>query len=181
MSIGRCWPMSPKMLPLKLYSSGPAMGVSSGSILLHDVATISAQQVSKSSAANAFLRSALETGMNRVIADALDSIPQQNDLLDGKEPGKLILGPHRIRRTPVEKYVVEKNTMFGSVRLHTRRYMTTRPKLLTATSSPGEDEETVNWLTVRPAPRIVAAGLKYGINMTFWQTSTSWKHTLQTF
>ena len=27
---------------------------------------------------------------------------------------------------------------------------------------------------------MVAAGLKYGINMTFWQTTASWKHAFQT-
>jgi len=32
-----------------------------------------------------------------------------------------------------------------------------------------------------PAPWVVAAGLRFGVNMTFWQTSTSWKHALQTF
>jgi hypothetical protein len=119
--------------------------------------------------------------MNKVIADVLDSLPQPNHFLEGPEPRRLNRAPRRMMRTPVEKYVVEKSTIFGSVRLHTRRYRTTRPKRLTNTSDSKEDEESVNWLTIRPAPWIVAAGLKYGINMTFWQTSTSWKHNLQTF
>jgi len=108
---------------MRLYSPGPAAAVSSRSGLLHDVATLPAQQLGKSSAAKAFLRSALETGINKVIADVPDSIPQQSDLLKGKEPGKLIAGPHRLR-TPVKKYIVEKSMIFGSVKLHTRRYRT---------------------------------------------------------
>jgi len=132
--------------------------------------------------------------MSKVIAEVLDNLSRDDGLTTGselwehvennrssKENAISIRIPHRIRRTPIAKSLEEKKTIFGSVRVHTRRYKIERQKLLGTTNGTAEEEESVSWVTVRPAPWVVVAGLKYGINMTFWQTSTSWKHSLQTF
>jgi hypothetical protein len=55
-------------------------------------------------------------------------------------------------KTPIAKSLDEKRTFFSSVRVHTRRYKIERQKLLGAIDRAAEDEESVSWVTVRPAP-----------------------------
>jgi hypothetical protein len=132
--------------------------------------------------------------MNKVIADVLENISFESNLnVETKlsryvadhhplEPRSMIVRhPRRTMKTPIAKSLDEKKTIFGSVRVHTRRYNIERQKSLSATDGAAEDEESVSWVTVRPAPWVVAAGFRYGLKMTFWQTTTSWKHSLQTF
>lgn len=78
------------------------------------------------------LQSALETSMRKVIPDVLNNLSQENSLSMGidswghvksyHKPGQKsvsIRDPHRMSRTPIAKSVEAKNTIFGSVRLHT--------------------------------------------------------------
>ncbi|KAE9381098.1 hypothetical protein N431DRAFT_476007 [Stipitochalara longipes BDJ] len=179
---------------LHLQHSGPiADNSSTAPISLRDIARTSTVQLSKGSGANSFLQSALETGMSKVIADVLENMSQEGDFsreMDSRRPpasyqitgakSLSMVNVTRARRIVISKSLEEKKSIFGSVRVHTRRYKIERQRLLGTTGRAAE-EESVSWLTIRPAPWVVAAGLKYGVNMTLWQTSTSWKHSLQTF
>jgi hypothetical protein len=140
----------------------------------------------KDSRSRGFLQSALETGMSKVIADVLGSLEVQDNSIttpSEADTGEMVRWAPRsahhnsqLVKTTTARSIMEKKTIFGTVRLHTRNYKISSPG---PTSS--EDEETTSHLTIRPAPWVVALGLQYGINMTFSQSSTSWKHMLQTF
>jgi hypothetical protein len=141
----------------------------------------------KDSSSTSFLQSALETGMSKVIADVLEGLEQQDTeprmsnterMFKWTPPSKATRWNTQHIKTTTSRSIIEKKIIFGTVRLHSRNYKISSP-------SPDhklyEDEETTSYLTIRPAPWIVALGLKYGINMTISQSSTSWKHILQTF
>jgi hypothetical protein len=64
----------------------------------------------------------------------------------------IVRHPLGTMKTPIAKSLDEKRTFFSSVRVHTRRYKIERQKLLGAIDRAAEDEESVSWVTVRPAP-----------------------------